>query len=97
MAKAYAESFYNNSHWRKVSKAFMQSKNYICERCGKPARICHHVKHITPQNIHDPEITMSWDNLECLCQECHTRHHLAGKECIEGLCFNSEGEIIKYE
>ena len=53
----------------------MQSKNYICERCGKPAKICHHKKWLSPGNISDPTISLNQDNLECLCQECHNVEH----------------------
>jgi|LGVF01.2.fsa_nt_gb 5-methylcytosine-specific restriction endonuclease McrA len=95
MAKAYAESFYNGRTWRKTSKAFMKSKYYICNRCGKPASICHHVIHITPKNINDPMITLNWDNLECLCHDCHTKHHLCNPVCKDGLMFDNMGNLVK--
>lgn len=93
MAKAYAESFYNGTIWRKVSKSFMKSKYYICEICGKPARICHHVIPITPKNIHDPNITLNWENFSCLCQDCHNKHHMSSPECKNGLIFDEKGDL----
>jgi len=94
MAQDYAVSFYKSVEWEKCRSAFMKSKNYICERCGRLAKICHHKTYITPQNINDPDITLSWDNLESLCQDCHTREHLSGEVCAEGLAFDSYGDLI---
>ena len=73
--KDYAARFYKGAKWQKVSAAYMASKNYICERCGEPGKICHHKTYITPQNITDPMIVYNFDNLECLCQDCHNKEH----------------------
>lgn len=40
-----------------------------------PGEIVHHIEHITPDNIENPEVTMSFDNLELLCRECHAQMH----------------------
>lgn len=95
MAKEYAEPFYNSKEWKRTRQAFMQSKNYICERCENPARIAHHKTYITPQNIMDLNITLNWDNLECLCQDCHTIEHHAKPITAPGLCFDSNGNLIQ--
>lgn len=71
----YARAFYTGKEWKRCSRAYMSSKAYICERCGGVATICHHKKYITPSNITDPYITLSWDNLEALCHECHNLEH----------------------
>jgi 5-methylcytosine-specific restriction endonuclease McrA len=92
--KDYARSFYKGKAWRNTQAAYMGSQHYICERCGDMAKIVHHKTYITPENINDPNITLSWSNLEALCQDCHTRQHLAGEICAEGLSFNSKGELI---
>ena len=73
--KEYARTFYQSKAWRDVSRLYMTSKNYVCERCGGVGVICHHKKYITPANIGDLSITLNMDNLECLCQECHNREH----------------------
>lgn len=74
---------------------------YICERCqnkntvgtGKdPIWIVHHKVPITPQNIHDPQVTLSWDNLELLCITCHNMEHSAGEE--QRAVFDSEGNVV---
>lgn len=73
----------------------MASQYYICERCGSVARIVHHIQYITPQNIQDPNITLSWDNLQALCIDCHNAEHMSsGGACAEGLRFNSKGELV---
>ncbi|TYR78446.1 HNH endonuclease [Priestia megaterium] len=95
MAKDYATAFYKGTAWRKCSKGFMQSKNYVCERCGGIAVICHHKTYITPENIHDPNITLNWMNLEALCQTCHQHEHFIGKICVDGLTFDSKGNLIR--
>ena len=87
--------FYNSKAWRDTQAAFMSSKNGICERCGDPARIVHHKEYITPSNINDPIITLGWDNLEALCQTCHTREHFVTDATAPGLRFNSNGELVR--
>ena len=95
MAKDYARNFYNSKRWEQTQAAYMSSKHYICERCGGMAKICHHKTYITPQNINDPNITLSWSGLEALCQDCHNKEHLSGEICAEGLAFDSKGNLIK--
>ena len=55
----------------------------MCERCyaaGKivPGTQVHHRIRLTPQNIGKPEITLNWQNLELLCDECHHEEHEHG-------------------
>lgn len=88
----FARSFYKSSAWLKCSSGYMTSKNYICERCGNVAKICHHKKYLTPANITDPSIALNWDNLECLCQECHNMEHM---QKHNKTIFNSAGDVIQ--
>lgn len=94
MAKEYAKGFYNSATWKKCQAAFMSSKAYICERCGRPARVVHHKTYITPNNITDPKITLSWDNLEALCYDCHGKEHNTREPVASGLRFTSDGDIV---
>lgn len=94
MAKDYARGFYNSKQWKHTSKAYMQSRCYVCGRCGGLARIVHHRKHITPQNIHDPAVTLDWDNLEALCDECHNAAH-GGGSCVDGVRFDKNGDMVR--
>lgn len=71
----------------------MKSQNYICERCGEPAKICHHKIYLTRDNINNPYITLCWDNLEALCQDCHNKeHHKEGPKLRYS--FDEEGNIV---
>lgn len=95
MAKDYSRAFYASSKWRKAQTAYMTSQHYTCERCGEIARIVHHKKYITPANINDPEVTLNWDNLEALCQDCHNKEHTQLAVTAKGLKFDKNGNLIK--
>ena len=60
-------AFYHSKAWKRVSTAYMTSRSYICERCGNPATICHHKKHLDGKNVNDPKVALNFDNLEALC------------------------------
>lgn len=76
MAQEWAKGFYASKEWRQTSRAYMSSKAYVCERCGDAAEVCHHKRYLTAQNITDPYITLSFDNLEALCKDCHGKEHM---------------------
>lgn len=40
-----------------------------------PGEIVHHKIHLTPSNITNPEIALSFDNLILVCRECHAIEH----------------------
>lgn len=89
--KEYAKGFYKSARWKRISRLYMESKNYVCERCGGVGVICHHKKYITPANINDLNVTLSMDNLECLCQACHNREHMG--KCSRAI-FDDQGDMI---
>ena len=72
--------FYNSREWRTVAKTYAKSKNLLCERCLKkglvvPYEEVHHKTRLTVQNINDPSIAFNFNNLECLCRNCHEAEH----------------------
>ncbi len=73
--KAWAKSFYLSAAWEKTRAAYLMSQDYICERCGQPAKIVHHKRWLNRENINDISVTLCWDNLEALCQDCHNKEH----------------------
>ena len=80
MVKDYAKSFYKSKTWQKTRDAYMRKVGGLCEECWrrgivKPGEIVHHKTHVTPENINDPNITLSFDNLELLCRDCHGKEH----------------------
>lgn len=94
--KPYAKKFYKSSAWIKCRESYFNMQHGICERCGEAGHIVHHKEYITPSNINEPNITLNWDNLELLCQECHNKEHMTKQTNIrEGLKFNSKGELVK--
>lgn len=94
--QSWAEGFYKSKEWQDCREAFLQSKFFLCGRCGGVAIIAHHKEQLTPENIKDSNITLSWGNLEALCQECHNREHHGKREVTrEGLVFNERGELVE--
>lgn len=95
--KEYAEKFYKSAAWIKCREAFINSlSNKLCNRCREqPGKIVHHKEEITPANINDPMITLNFDNLEYLCQDCHNREHHANVLTREDVKFDLEGNLIK--
>ena len=78
--KEFAKSFYLSAAWKKCRASYIKSVDGICENCLRkglytPGKIVHHKIHLTPENINNPNISLSWDNLELLCQDCHTEEH----------------------
>lgn len=84
-------AFYHSKEWKKVSTAYLTSQSYICERCGRPATICHHKKYLNGKNVSDPEIALSFDNLEALCQECHNQEHSRSMSLAR---FDNDGNVV---
>lgn len=96
MAREFAKKFYNSKEWIKCREAFKQSKFGICERCGMLGEEVHHKEHLTPENINDPYITLSWDNLELLCQSCHSKEHMSKYDVVrEDVMFDESGDLVK--
>lgn len=86
-------AFYKSSAWVKCRKSYIASRYGLCERCGNPGRYVHHKKYITSMNVDDPSITLSWDNLELLCFDCHQAEHFK----TINYEFDSEGNLVSYE
>ncbi|PFB24142.1 HNH endonuclease [Bacillus cereus] len=97
MAKEYAKKFYKSSAWKKCRDSYFNFRHGLCERCtARPGKIVHHKNYITPENINDPEITLSFNNLELLCQDCHNReHHEKNSPVAEGVMFDENGDLIR--
>lgn len=102
MARDFAKKFYNSKEWKKCREGYKQSINGLCERCLKegkyvPGEEAHHKIYLTPDNINDPYITLSFENLELLCQSCHSKEHMSKyNPLVEGFYFDDNGDL-KYE
>ena len=78
--KKYAEAFYKSTALKNCRDTYMKMAGGLCEDCYKegkvvPAEEVHHIKHITPNNINDPTITLNYGNMVALCRECHRKRH----------------------
>lgn len=78
--KEYAKQFYSSKAWQECRKAYAKSKKNLCEKCLEeglivPGELVHHKIHISPNNIHDPNVTLDFNNLELLCRQHHMNIH----------------------
>jgi len=78
--KDYARKLYSSKAWKEARTAYAKSRGGLCERCLRaglivPGEIVHHRQHITAANVDNPAITLSWENLELVCRECHAAIH----------------------
>ena len=80
MAREFAKKFYSSKAWQDTRNAYSKSVGHLCEQClrfgiYRPGIIVHHKIEISPVTIENPEIALSWNNLELLCRECHAKMH----------------------
>jgi len=94
MAKEWAKSFYSSPAWAKCRKSFIRQRMGIdgglCQECHeRPGEIVHHRAWLTPQNIDDPDYTLSYRNLEYVCHNCH--------DIIHGRVSEITDKVVKYD
>lgn len=98
--KSFAEWFYRSEQWKKTRRAYLTSVGGLCEECLKegritPAKIVHHKIFLTPENIHDPDVALNWNNLEAVCKPCHEQiHEYCGKKNDKRYEVDELGRII---
>ena len=74
------KAFYHSQAWKNTRRSYRQSVGGLCERCLAkgiitPAEIVHHKIPLTPDNMTDLNISLSWNNLQALCRQCHAEVH----------------------
>ncbi len=94
--KPWARRFYKSKVWERIREAYLAYRHGLCERCGAGGKIVHHKQRLTPQNIHDPSVTLSFDNLELLCHNCHNKEHniIATPSRNPELAFDENGDLV---
>lgn len=78
--KDFAKSFYTSRAWKNCRRAYAASVGGLCEDCKAkglitPGEIVHHKTELTPDNINDASVTLSWSNLRLVCREHHAELH----------------------
>lgn len=69
----------------------------MCERCFRmgqlrPAKLIHHIRHLTPENVGDPKVSLAYDNLMRVCQDCHAFYHSGRRE--SRVTFDADGRVV---
>ena len=95
MDRNVSRKFYKSKVWQDTRRAYADSVDWICERCGKPGKIVHHKKHLTMTSINDPFQTVGFKNLELLCHDCHNKEHFGSKD--GRLQFDEDGNVISMQ
>lgn len=92
--KRIGQKIYNSTAWTQIRNAYMDKVNWRCERCGGLATICHHREYITAANVNRAEVTLNFENLEALCQECHNREHKHFSRAEGAAIFDAAGDMV---
>ena len=100
MAREFAKAFYNSKKWKMCRKAYIEHRKAIdggmCETCHEaPGYIVHHKEELTPENINNPDIALSFQNLKFDCHICHQKEN--SKDGPRGLVqyeFSQDGEMV---
>lgn len=94
-----AKKIYRGSRWKNyVRPTYLESVDYLCERCSDIAKVVHHKIYLNNDNIDDEEIVYGFDNLEALCQSCHNReHHYTSTGYSNEIVVDDKGNIYQSE
>ena len=96
MARDFAKAFYRSKAWEICRAGYISYRRGLCEDClangiYTPGDTVHHIIELTPDNINDPEISLSWDNLRLVCRDCHAKEH---KRDIKRYKIDELGRVI---
>jgi hypothetical protein len=69
------EKFYHSAKWKRCREAFIAYKHGICDICGKRGYLVHHIIELDDSNVDDPNVSLSFSNLQLLCVKCHNVVH----------------------
>lgn len=93
--REFAREFYQSRAWKDCRESYLNKAKGLCEECLKkglytPADTVHHKVHLSQENINDPSITLSFDNLEAVCRDCHAMKHRG----VKRYKVDEEGRVI---
>lgn len=81
MAKySVLKSFYASTSWQKFRAVIIGERGNICQHCGDSILAdidihIHHIKELTPENVHDVTVSLNPDNVLVVHHDCHDRIH----------------------
>ena len=85
--------FYRSDEWKIARAMKIAAVGGRCEKCGAIGTEVHHIIHLTPENVSDPEVSLNQENLLLLCNECHNKEH--GRfEGSREYSFDCEGNLV---
>lgn len=95
------KAFYHSAAWKNTRRNYKQSVGGLCERCLAkgmivPADIVHHKIPLTDENVNDLSISLSWDNLQALCRQCHAEVHddMYAERTGRRYKINNNGQVV---
>lgn len=97
--KIKAKKIYRGSRWKNhVRPTYLESVDFLCERCRDIAKVVHHKIYLNNDNIDDEEIVYGFNNLEALCQDCHNReHHYTSVGYSNEIVVDDKGNVFQSE
>jgi 5-methylcytosine-specific restriction enzyme A len=87
--------FYQSKTWKRVRSYKRSLQRGVCEKCGKAGYEVHHKIPLTLENVDDPNISISLENLQLLCTSCHNSKRAKEKELREDVKFDQFGDLVK--
>ena len=104
MAQRWARPFLHSKPWQRCRAGYIAHRieidGGVCEVCHEePGYIVHHKIRLTPENINDPAVSLSWEHLsyECkACHDCHDGHGLKRKKTLT-VIFDDNGDPAAIE
>lgn len=74
-SKKERDAFYGSRRWRRFRLAYLR-EHPLCGRClAKGFYVPTYIPHHIIDRLERPDLAWDEDNLEPLCNACHTRHH----------------------
>lgn len=67
-------------NWHKLSKAYRESKQYTCEKCGLKPKNIKDRGFWQVDHIDDDKLNNQKENLQCLCIRCHSEKDMRHQE-----------------
>jgi hypothetical protein len=74
------QNFYTSRPWQAFRAAIIAERGMKCQHCGQLITkvgdlTIHHIKELTPENVHDAMIALNPDNVKIVHRDCHDQIH----------------------